>query len=293
MAWRAARSLLVLQRQLQVAAPQAAPRGVGAGTLDASAWGLIGDAEHDPTSDHSPHDFPGWGNDIVTAADFPNAPALGLDAHQVLDDIRRSHDPRAKYGISNGKIFSNHDVWQGGVLYDAWSWRPYVTSSGGRPADGHYTHGHLSVVGDRRADGEQPWAINGTAGGGQEDEDDMGASFGPIEIQREGITSLTIPPVQAGLADPRPAWLNLCNATGDEPYRLRIWVSKGAPNVWEPLKGDGWVNGERTMRGGERVGVELGKGTGGLDIRRVPVGAEKAPYAGHLTLAIERGRVTG
>jgi hypothetical protein len=152
MAWRAARSLLQLHRQLQAGAPGARPPAT-----PWSAWGLIGDAAHDPTSDHAPHDFPGWGNEIVTAGDFPNAPALGLDARRVLDDIRRSRDPRAKYGISNGEIFSNHTVTQDGITYDPWKWRPYKGS------DGHYTHGHLSVVGDARADGEQPWA---TIGGG-------------------------------------------------------------------------------------------------------------------------------
>lgn len=151
MAWRAARSLLTLHRQLKAgsrAAPPATP---------ADAWGLVGDAAHDPTSDHAPHNFPGWGSEIVTAADFPNRPDLGLDAHKVLDDIRRSRDPRVKYAISNGQIFSNHDVWQDGVFYPAWTWRPYKGSNK------HYDHGHLSVVGDARADGEQPWATIGGA----------------------------------------------------------------------------------------------------------------------------------
>src|SRR6185295_9018199 len=156
MAWRAARSLLALHQQLQAGAPRAKPPATGA-----DEWGLIGDAAHDPTSDHTPHDFPGWGNDIVTAADFPNRPDLGLDAHRVLDDIRRSRDPRAKYGISNGLIFSNHPVAEHGHSYAAWDWRPYLNSAGRPPADGHYTHGHLSVVGDARADGEQPWATIG------------------------------------------------------------------------------------------------------------------------------------
>ena len=151
MAWRAARSLLVLHQQLQAGAPRAKPPATGV-----DEWGLIGDAEHDPTSDHAPHDFPGWGDDIVTAADFPNRPDLGLDAHAVLDDIRRSRDPRAKYGISNGQIFSNHSVTQGGKTYAAWEWRPYLSSG-----DKHYTHGHLSVVGDARADGTQSWATIG------------------------------------------------------------------------------------------------------------------------------------
>jgi hypothetical protein len=147
MAWRAARSLLVLHQQLQAGAPRAKPPATAA-----SAWGLIGDALHDPESDHSPHDFPGWGNDIVTAGDFPNRPDLGLNARTVLDDIRRSHDARVKYAISNGEMFSSYPA-RG---YDAWTWRPYTGSS-----DKHYTHGHLSVVGDARADGQQPWATIG------------------------------------------------------------------------------------------------------------------------------------
>lgn len=148
MAWRAARSLLVLHQQLKTGASRAAPPATGA-----DEWGLLGDAAHDPTSDHSPHDFPGWGDDIVSAGDFPNRPDLGLDAHRVLDDIRRSRDPRAKYGISNGQIFSNHAV----DGYAAWTWRPYNPKNG----DKHYTHGHLSVVGDSRADGTQPWPTIG------------------------------------------------------------------------------------------------------------------------------------
>lgn len=152
MAWRAARSLLVLHRQLQAGAPRARPPATGA-----DEWGLVGDAAHDPTSDHTPHNFAGWGSQIVTAADFPNRPDLGLDAHQVLDDIRRSKDPRAKYGISNGEIFSNHAVEEHGRSYDPWDWRPYLKSNGTYPADRHFTHGHLSTVGDIRADGEQPW----------------------------------------------------------------------------------------------------------------------------------------
>lgn len=163
MAWRAARSLTTLHAQLK-AGSRAAPPATAA-----DAWGLIGDAAHDPDSDHTPHDFPGWGSQIVTAADFPNAPALGLDAHKVLDDIRRARDPRAKYGISNGEIFSNHAV----DGYAAWTWRPYNPKNGDR----HFTHGHLSVVGDARADGTQPWP---TIGG------DM-ASAAEINASRNGF----------------------------------------------------------------------------------------------------------
>ncbi len=147
--WRVAQSLLVLHAQLKAgsrAAPPATPY---------SAWGTIGDAAHDPTSDHTPHDFPGWGTQIVTAADFPNAPALGLDAHRVLDDIRRARDQRVKYGISNGQMYSSYAATRDGVYYAPYTWRAYTGS------DGHFDHGHLSVVGDVRADGTQPWQTIG------------------------------------------------------------------------------------------------------------------------------------
>ncbi|GGM53140.1 hypothetical protein ACFFX1_55055 [Dactylosporangium sucinum] len=151
MAWRPARSLPLLHQQLQRGSRAAPP------ATKVVEWGLKGDAAHDPTSDHSPHDFPGWGNDIVTAADFPNRPDLGLDAHQVLDDLRRARDPRVKYAISNGEIFSNHPVIVNGKRYAAWFWRPYSGK------DRHFTHGHLSVVGDARADDTRPWPTIGAS----------------------------------------------------------------------------------------------------------------------------------
>lgn len=149
MAWRTARSLLVLHAQLKAGSRAAPP------ATEPNAWGTIGDAVHDPTSDHSPHNFPGWGSQIVTAADFPNRPDFGLDAHQVLDDIRRSRDGRVKYGISNGQMFSSY----ASSGYGAWTWRPYNPRNGDR----HFTHGHLSVQGDARSDGSQPWATIGRA----------------------------------------------------------------------------------------------------------------------------------
>lgn len=137
MAWRTARSIPVLHRQLRPLAPNAPP----------SAFGTIGDTAHSSTSDHAPKDFPGWGNDIVTAADFPKAGHL--NPRTVLDAIRRSRDDRVKYGISNGQMFSSYPAHG----YAPWTWRPYGGS------DGHWTHGHLSVVGDARADNTRPWMI--------------------------------------------------------------------------------------------------------------------------------------
>lgn len=144
MAWRAAKSLLTLHRQLKPLAPKAAP----------DAWGLIGDVRHDTTSDHAPHDFPGLGLQVVTAADFPRSG----DCHprQVLDSIRQSRDPRVKYAISEGQMFSSYPAHG----YPAWTWRPY--QPGGSNPDLHFDHGHLSVVGDARADDTRLWAIAAT-----------------------------------------------------------------------------------------------------------------------------------
>jgi hypothetical protein len=290
-AWRPARSLITLQTQLQAGAPLTRPPGTSA-----DEWGLIGDTEHNPESDHTPHDFPGWGSNIVTAADFPNRPDLGLDAHKVLDDIRRSQDPRAKYGISNDQIFSNHGVTQGGRLYPAWTWRPYLPYDSSR--DRHETHGHLSVVGDARADGTQPWQTIGAPDRAGED-DDMGASFGPIQLGLDQ-TSLTIPPVQAGIADPRQVWLNVGADLGTAPGNtaaVRIWASNG-DGAWFPVNANGSADGLHVLKSGVVLSIELSKGLRILSISRKAVDAqgkpaepsdELRPFLGSISVCFERG----
>lgn len=276
MAWRAARSLLVLHQQLKTGASRAAPPATGV-----DEWGLIGDAVHDPSSDHSPHDFPDWGKQIVTAGDFPNRPDLGLDAHRVLDDIRRARDPRAKYGISNGEIFSNHAVEEHGRSYDAWQWRPYLKSNGTYPADRHFTHGHLSVVGDARADGEQPWATIGapaTAALHDDEEDGMGASFGPIQLGPD-TTSLVIPPVLGGIADPREVWLNVGADSFGEAYRLRIWGGNGDGGFFALNAGTS-VAGVHTIRSGVVLSIQLPKDLRLLTFKRIAPDTSGTPQAG-------------
>lgn len=149
---RTAGSVLQFHRQLKAGAPAAAPPATSA-----NAWGTTGDKGHRDEenrtgnfSGHNPHDFPGWGLQIVTAGDIPDVPALGLDARNVLDDVRRSHDDRVLYGISHGQMFSSYPA--GGV--PAWTWRPYK-------GPGHFDHGHLSVVWDARADDTRPWQTIG------------------------------------------------------------------------------------------------------------------------------------
>lgn len=265
-----------MHQQLQRGAPRAAPPGT-----PAYAWGTIGDTLHTSTSDHSPHDFPGWGDDIVTAGDFPNAPALGLSAFMVLDDIRRSHDSRVKYGISNGHMFSSYPV----SGYAAWTWRPYTGS------DGHFTHGHLSVVGDARADDPRPWQTIGAPKVATGEDDDTMLS---IEIRPEDeVTSQCIPPVKAG-GWPRPASLNVANDTLGARYALRGYAGNEggiyAP-LWGPATGE--RAGIREFASGQKVAVPLPQGTTSVSLIRVPLEGEDAgtAYPGMLTAAVDFGPI--
>lgn len=140
MIWRAAKSLLIFQTQCKLLAPVTARK-------HPELFGLKGDSKHDPTSDHAPHNFLGWGNQIVTAADIPRTE--NLYPRQVLEAIRLSRDNRVKYAISEGQMYSSYTT----SKYAAWTWRPYSGK------DRHFTHGHLSTVGDIRADNTRPWQI--------------------------------------------------------------------------------------------------------------------------------------
>jgi hypothetical protein len=138
MVWRVATSLNVLLEQLNAIAPHRSKESDGS----------IGDAAHATRdSDHNPWYGPG----IVTARDFTNDPAGGLDCHWLAAALVRSGDGRIKYIIWNRKI------WSGG------SWRNYT---GVNP---HTKHLHLSVVASAAADDPRPWNLGAT----QPVEDDM------------------------------------------------------------------------------------------------------------------------
>lgn len=183
MAWRVARSLLVFHAQLQEQCPQAKPPAT-----DPNSWGTIGDPAHNPDSDHSPHDFIGWGNDIVTAADWPHAPNLGLDANVVTEAIRLSRDKRTKYVIFNRRMFSSYYF----GIYPPFTWRNYTGT------DPHTTHGHLSVVGDVTADGIQPWVTGygGVRKMGFTDDVDAAAMAWRIDAFRKLLENVDGGPVE-------------------------------------------------------------------------------------------------
>lgn len=166
--WRVVESLRTLHTQLRPLAPG----------VPASAFGTIADDAHLSSSDHYPHYYSALGTvAVVCAKDFPDAELL--DPWVVLEAIRVSRDPRVKYGISRGQMFSSYAT----SSYPAWVWRPY----GG--ADGHFTHGHLSVVGDAGADGTQPFKI--------------GADMGDFTIAGE-LASAYLPRVERALWWPIP-----------------------------------------------------------------------------------------
>jgi N-acetyl-anhydromuramyl-L-alanine amidase AmpD len=137
-------------------------------------------------------------------------------------------------------------------------------------------------------------ALHPAARPGDDEEDSMGASLGPIEIPVDNFGSFSIPPVEAGAADPRPAWFNITNDTFGEVYAIRLAMGDG---------NGGWDVKTFTLGSNARQSIPLKKGVCvlsvarmGLDENGMPVGPHSVllvtpPYAGPLTFCIERGPV--
>jgi hypothetical protein len=89
--------------------------------------GWIGDTAHAArASDHNPN-----AEGVVTALDITHDPAHGLDTWKLAEVLRDNKDPRIKYVISNGRIFSS--------AISPWQWRRYTG------ANRHAHHIHVSV----------------------------------------------------------------------------------------------------------------------------------------------------
>lgn len=121
MTYRIAKSLDVMRSQFNAHAPKRSKASDG--------W--IGDAKHAAsTSDHNP-----WVKDgstgVVTALDITHDPQNKVDTWAIAERLRTSKDPRVKYVISNGRIFSS--------TVSPWVWRKYT---GSNP---HSQHVHISV----------------------------------------------------------------------------------------------------------------------------------------------------
>lgn len=142
--WRLARSLVQLRDEVNGRWPKRATTSDGA----------LGDAAHSARrSDHNPDD-----KGVVRAVDVtewdPDTPHDDNDdvAEVIAETLRASRDPRIKYVIWRGRMFSSY----GTSSRRAWEWGPY---SG---PNGHFQHVHVSVVADDRADGTAPWGISAT-----------------------------------------------------------------------------------------------------------------------------------
>jgi hypothetical protein len=161
MSWRPARSIPVLQRQLDAAYP---------GRSKASD-GTVGDRRH-TTGEHVPDDdVDGDGrgegprvDDIVRGVDVTNDPAHGCDTWRLAQALVASRDPRILYVISNRQICSS--------VVSPWKWRAY------NGEDPHTGHLHMSLVHTPLADDTRPWAIGAPAQGG-------GAS--PAQIEEDEL----------------------------------------------------------------------------------------------------------
>jgi len=137
MAWRIAKSLVTLRKQVDAASPN----------RNKEADGTIGDASHKSRhSDHNP-----WVREgsigVVTAMDITHDPAHGVNSEKLAQSLVASRDPRIKYVITNRKICSS--------TTRPWKWRRY----GGRNPHNH--HCHLSVKSAKsKRDNTALWQIN-------------------------------------------------------------------------------------------------------------------------------------
>lgn len=142
MAWRLALSLQQLRSLVNEKVPLRSKNSDGA----------IGDEKHQSRdSDHNP-----WiseGDDkprVVSAIDLTHDPKNGFDSYYFADSLLKSHDPRIKYIISNGRIGSGLGQGQ-----PAWTWRPYTGKNK------HDHHVHISVKADKALyDSTKPWKFD-------------------------------------------------------------------------------------------------------------------------------------
>lgn len=122
MAWTLAPALEALRTQVNDLWPN----------RDKSIDGSIGDEAHrNRVSDHNPD-----ADDVVTAIDITDDDSVGADMRQLAEVLRVSRDPRIKYVIHEGQLFSSYPT----SSYPAWTWRPYSGTNG------HFSHLHISVT---------------------------------------------------------------------------------------------------------------------------------------------------
>jgi hypothetical protein len=129
MRWKVAPAIRQLQQQLDAAFPERLKPD-----------GTIGDAAHSArTSDHNPDQ-----DRIVCAVDVKRL-SDEIDSDSLARALVASRDPRIKYVISRGRMWSSYPTRN----HPAWAERSY---SGPNP---HNDHGHLSVTQDGKNSSSQ------------------------------------------------------------------------------------------------------------------------------------------
>jgi len=97
--------------------------------------GTVASQRHDannPRSDHRPKPVTGPG--IVRAIDIGEV--IEDQGETLTELLRASRDPRIRYVIHEGRLFSSYDHSDG----PAWEWRPY------RGGNEHLDHVHVSIL---------------------------------------------------------------------------------------------------------------------------------------------------
>lgn len=138
--WRISRSLLALRAEIDLRFP---------GRSKASD-GSIGDAAHaSRNSDHNPWIVDGRGQGVVSALDITDDDASGADMARLVEWLTKtSRDPRVKYVIHAGKIYSSYPT----SSAPAWAARPYDG------INAHRKHVHISVNSEpAHYDDGRPW----------------------------------------------------------------------------------------------------------------------------------------
>lgn len=143
MNWRLAKTLVSMRAELDTINP----------ARDRSSDGSIGDAAHaSRSSDHNPWVKDRTGQPIVTAIDVDRDIAPGFTSRDLAEWLRLRRDPRVKYVISRGQMFSSY----ANNSRKAWEWGPYTGSNS------HTEHMHISVL-DKETlfDSQKPWGLVG------------------------------------------------------------------------------------------------------------------------------------
>jgi len=177
MAWKLSPALTQLRAEINAAYP---------GRSKVSD-GSIGDAAHSSrTSDHNP-DVEGWVRAIDVTEWDPGTPAVDDDdvAEALAEHLRASKDPRVKYVIWRGRMFSSYRSGSS----PAWTWRKY------NGPNGHFIHCHVSVQPGSVGLGDAPWGF--TRPGGAKAPTGSGI---PHDVLRRGATGGAVVRVQYTLA---------------------------------------------------------------------------------------------